>query len=66
MLTNHNIYQNNIYFMGLALQQAKKILGNTKKNPAVGCIIVKNEVETHENKINSFYQFSIVLCLFSK
>jgi len=42
MLTNHNIYQNNIYFMGLALQQAKKILGNTKKNPAVGCIIVKN------------------------
>ena len=28
--------------MGLALQQAKKILGNTKKNPAVGCVIVKN------------------------
>ena len=28
--------------MNLALEQAKKILGNTKKNPAVGCIIVKN------------------------
>ena len=28
--------------MDLALQQAKKILGNTKKNPAVGCVIVKN------------------------
>ena len=28
--------------MNLALEQAKKILGNTKKNPAVGCIIIKN------------------------
>ena len=28
--------------MGLALQQAKRTLGNTKKNPAVGCVIVKN------------------------
>ena len=28
--------------MRLALEQAKKILGNTKKNPAVGCIIIKN------------------------
>ena len=28
--------------MRLALQQAQKVLGNTKKNPAVGCIITKN------------------------
>ena len=28
--------------MSLALEQAKKTLGNTKDNPAVGCIIVKN------------------------
>ena len=30
--------------MGLALQQAKRILGNTKRNPAVGCIKVKKNV----------------------
>lgn len=28
--------------MRLALQQAKKNLGNTKTNPSVGCVIVKN------------------------
>ena len=28
--------------MNLALQQAKKNLGNTKENPSVGCVIVKN------------------------
>ena len=28
--------------MSLALQQAQKSLGNTKENPAVGCVIVKN------------------------
>ena len=28
--------------MNLALQQAHKSLGNTKSNPAVGCIITKN------------------------
>jgi len=28
--------------MNLALMQAKKNLGNTNKNPAVGCVIVKN------------------------
>ena len=41
-----NTKQSNIsihsYFMNLALMQAKKILGNTKDNPAVGCVIVKN------------------------
>ena len=31
--------------MKLALQQAHKLLGNTKENPAVGCVIVnKNSV----------------------
>ena len=28
--------------MRLALEQAKKTLGNTKGNPAVGCVITKN------------------------
>ena len=43
MFTNQNKYQNYIYFMGLALDQAKRILGNTRKNPAVGCVIVKDQ-----------------------
>ena len=30
------------YFMNLALMQASKSLGNTKTNPSVGCVIVKN------------------------
>jgi len=30
------------FFMKLALQQASKVLGKTKTNPAVGCVIVKN------------------------
>lgn len=42
-----NIKQNkkskHSYFMSLALLQAKKVIGNTKINPAVGCIIVKND-----------------------
>ena len=42
MLINQNKYQNHIYFMRLALQQAYKSLGNTKENPAVGCVIVKD------------------------
>ena len=28
--------------MSLALAQAKNVLGNTKENPAVGCVITKN------------------------
>ena len=42
MFTNQNKNQNHNFFMGLALLQAKKTLGNTKDNPAVGCIITKN------------------------
>ena len=42
MSTNQNKHQKDSYFMRLALQQASKALGNTKENPAVGCVIVKN------------------------
>ena len=42
MFTNQNKNQKSSYFMRLALQQAKISLGNTKENPAVGCVIVKN------------------------
>ena len=40
-----NINQNNnkhLFFMNLALMQAKRILGNTFQNPAVGCVRGKN------------------------
>jgi diaminohydroxyphosphoribosylaminopyrimidine deaminase / 5-amino-6-(5-phosphoribosylamino)uracil reductase len=42
MFTNQNKSSNNKYFMGLALEHAKKNIGNTKLNPSVGCVIVKN------------------------
>jgi len=42
MSTKLSKYSINNYFMNLALKQAYKVLGNTKKNPAVGCVIVKN------------------------
>ncbi len=42
MNTKLNNTSTHSYFMNLALMQAKKILGNTKENPAVGCVIVKN------------------------
>ena len=42
MFINQNKNQNNLYFMRLALEQAKRTLGNTKDNPAVGCVITKN------------------------
>jgi len=38
----NNINQKHKYFMKLAFNQASKVLGNTGKNPAVGCVIVKN------------------------
>ena len=41
MSTNPSKYHKNPYFMRLALQQAERSLGNTKENPAVGCVIVK-------------------------
>ncbi len=42
MSTKRNKYSIHSFFMNLALMQANKVLGNTKKNPAVGCIITKN------------------------
>ena len=42
MFTNLNNNQQHKYFMDLALSQAKKVLGNTKENPPVGCVITKN------------------------
>ena len=41
MSTNQNKYQKQVYFMRLALLQAKKAIGNTNENPSVGCVIVK-------------------------
>ena len=43
MSTKRNKYSKHSFFMNLALMQAQKILGNTKENPAVGCVIVKND-----------------------
>ena len=42
MFIKQNKSKEDKYFMRLALQQAKKHLGNTKTNPSVGCVIVKN------------------------
>ena len=43
MSTNQNKQSKNTYFMNLALNQAIHVLGNTKDNPAVGCVITKND-----------------------
>jgi len=42
MSTSQNKNKKNIFYMNLAFNQAKINLGNTKKNPSVGCIIAKN------------------------
>jgi len=42
MSTNQSKQTDNSYFMNLALKQAHRVLGNTKNNPAVGCVITKN------------------------
>ena len=43
MSTNQNNKLRHFYFMNLALMQAERVIGNTKRNPAVGCVIVKND-----------------------
>jgi len=43
MSIKQNKYLKHSFFMKLALLQAQKNLGNTKKNPSVGCVIVKND-----------------------
>ncbi len=42
MFTKKSKNKKHSYFMSLALLQAKINLGNTKDNPSVGCVIVKN------------------------
>tara|TARA_B110000438_G_scaffold301358_1_gene356038 strand:- start:185 stop:1282 length:1098 start_codon:yes stop_codon:yes gene_type:complete len=42
MSTNKNKNNLDLYFMNLALEQAKKMLGNTNVNPSVGCVLTKN------------------------
>ncbi len=41
MSTNQNKFKNHSFFMNLALNQAYLNLGSTKENPAVGCVIAK-------------------------
>ena len=43
MSTNLNKRNNHSFFMDLALQQAKRNIGNTNENPSVGCVITKND-----------------------
>ncbi len=43
MSIKQNKQSKHSFFMNLALMQAQKNLGNTKENPAVGCVIVKND-----------------------
>ena len=42
MSIKKNKLTSQLFFMELALRQASKVLGNTKDNPAVGCVISKN------------------------
>ena len=42
MFTKRNNQLIKNYFMGLAKKQAEYMLGNTGRNPAVGCVLVKN------------------------
>ena len=42
MFTNQNKITYDNFFMDLALMHAGKNLGNTKSNPSVGCVVVKN------------------------
>ena len=39
----NNSLKKHKYFMELAFKQARKILGNTGENPAVGCVLVKKD-----------------------
>ena len=42
MYIKRNKFSKNSFFMDLALKQAHKTLGNTKENPAVGCVITRD------------------------
>ena len=43
MSIKQNKYSKHSFFMKLALMRAQRNLGNTKENPSVGCVIVKND-----------------------
>ena len=43
MSIRKNKFSEHSFYMNLAQDQAKRVLGNTKKNPAVGCVIIKND-----------------------
>ena len=66
MYINRNKNKNHAYFMRLALQQAKKILGNTKDNPAVGCVIIKNNhvISAGHTSINGrpHAEYNAIIC----
>ena len=40
MSIRKNKFSEHSFFMSLAQDQAKRVIGNTKKNPAVGCVII--------------------------
>ena len=42
MSTNQTKNKRHLFFMELALRQARINLGNTKENPSVGCVVIKN------------------------
>jgi len=44
MSKNLNKKKSDSYFMNLALKQAYLNIGNTKKNPSVGCVITNNNI----------------------
>ena len=44
MSTNPSKNHSHLFFMQLALNQAKKGTGKTGQNPSVGCVIVKNNI----------------------
>jgi len=54
MSTKKSKLNKHSYYMSLALMQAYKNLGNTKENPSVGCVIVKNDcvISAGYTKIN--------------
>jgi len=71
MSTKLSRFNKKSYFMNLALNQAKIVLGNTKENPAVGCVIVKkdNVISAGATGINGrphAEQNAIDFCKFSK
>ena len=52
---NSNLHK---IFLNLAFEKAKINLGKTKLNPAVGCVLVKNNSVIYQNNID-LNQFSL-------